>query len=296
VELLGLARRRPKVVAGAAVTLLVLVIAIPRLVAWKTQNEIVDAVKSRLNHCGMTITLDVSAAYSTGRVQNGETIVAIPYLHRILPGDTSTFYVGVSHTNADGWIITTDDPSQLSSGCFGSDKIVDKSLGPGQHATAAARQDASSTPPPEDTVAEASAAAASASASAQAAASESAAAAAQASASAARASVQHQALARTYTVGDYTVNLTNADPTDSSISTPGIYIAGTVASHSPDTAIPVQLGIVVTLLRSDGSADASGTLCIELLGGTSQIADTTTNGGTPDWTSIRITRSPTTPC
>ncbi|MEU2736140.1 hypothetical protein ABZ656_12065 [Streptomyces sp. NPDC007095] len=284
-ELLGLARRRPKIVAGAAVALLVLVIAIPRLVAWNTQNEIVDAVKSRLNRCGMTITLDVPAAYSTGRARNGETIVAIPYLHRVLPGDTSTFYVGVSHTDADGWIITTDDPSQLSIGCFGSDKIIDQTLGPGKHATTApTQQHASRTPTPEDTAAEASASAASASASAQ------------VSASAALASIQRQALARTYTVGDYTAHLTNADPTDPSIDTPGIYIAGTVASHSPDTAVPVQLGIVVTLLRSDGSVDASGTLCIELLGGTSQVADTTANGGTPDWTSIRITRSPTTPC
>ncbi|ALV32235.1 hypothetical protein [Streptomyces sp. CdTB01] len=144
------------------------------------------------------------------------------------------------------------------------------------------------TPTPEDTVGDAAA-----SVSAQAEASQSAAAAASASASAA---LRHRALARTYTLGDYTVNLTNADPSGYDINDQQIYIAGTVTSHSSDTGTMKQFGLVVTLLRANGSVDASGTLCVELMGGTSDVVDTTTEGGTPDWISIRITRSPTTPC
>ncbi|MFF0133077.1 hypothetical protein ACFYTG_46670 [Streptomyces mirabilis] len=139
------------------------------------------------------------------------------------------------------------------------------------------------TPTPEDTAAEAEA-------------SQSAAAKASASASAALAALEHRALARTYTLGDYTVNLTNADPSGYDINDQQIYIAGTVTSHSSDTGTMKQFGVVVTLLRANGSVDTSGTLCVELMGGTSDAVDTTTDGGTPDWTSIRITRSPTTPC
>ncbi|MFJ8113286.1 hypothetical protein ACIRF9_47115, partial [Streptomyces sp. NPDC096132] len=139
------------------------------------------------------------------------------------------------------------------------------------------------TPAPEDTAAEAEA-------------SQSTAASASASGSAALAALQHQALTRTYTLGDYTVNLTNADPSGYDINDQQIYIAGTVTSHSSDTGTMKQFGVVVTLLRANGSVDTSGTLCVELMGGTSDVVDTTTDGGTPDWTSIRITRSPTTPC
>jgi hypothetical protein len=137
--------------------------------------------------------------------------------------------------------------------------------------------------------------AAAASASAQAEASRSAAA-ASASASANLATLQHRALARTYTLGDYTVNLTNADPSGYDINDQHIYIAGTVTSHSSDTGTMKQFGIVVTLLRANGTVDTSGTLCAELMGGTSDTVEATTDGGRPDWTSIRVTRSPTTPC
>lgn len=132
------------------------------------------------------------------------------------------------------------------------------------------------TPTPQDTAAEA---AASAEASPSAAAS--------ASAGTALATLQHRALARIYTLGDYTVKLTNAEPPA---------IDATVTSHSSDTDTMKQFGVVVTLLRANGSLDTSGTLCVELTGGTYQDVYTTTDGGTPDWTSIRITRSPTTPC
>ncbi|MFF2518383.1 hypothetical protein [Streptomyces sp. NPDC058086] len=153
------------------------------------------------------------------------------------------------------------------------------------------------TPTPKDTAADAAASAAAASASAQAEASQSnTAVEASASASAARAALQHRALARTYTLGDYTVNLTNVDPSGYDVNDQQIYVAGTVTSHSSDTGTMKQFGLVVTLLRANGSVDASGTLCVELMGGTSDVVNTTTDGGTPDWTSIRITRSPTTPC
>lgn len=161
----------------------------------------------------------------------------------------------------------------------------------GALADAVAAADPGATPTPEDTAAEAAV-----SASAQAVTSQSAAAAASASASAALAALQHQALARTYTLGDYTVNLTNADLSGYDIDHQEIYIAGTVTSHSSDTGTMKQFGLVVTLLRANGSVDTSGTLCVELMGGTSDVVDTATDGGTPDWTSIRITRSPTSPC
>lgn len=137
--------------------------------------------------------------------------------------------------------------------------------------------------------------AAAASASARADASRSAAA-ASASASSNLSVLQHRSLARAYRLGDYTVNLTNADPSGYDINDQQIYIAGTVTSHSSDTGTMKQFGIVVTLLRADGAVDTSGTLCAELMGGTSDTVDTTTDGGTPDWTSIRVTLSPTTPC
>ncbi|WP_369033231.1 hypothetical protein [Streptomyces adonidis] len=69
-----------------------------------------------------------------------------------------------------------------------------------------------------------------------------------------------------------------------------------MTSHSSDTGTMKQFGLVVTLLRANGSVDTSGTLCVELMGGTSDVVDTTTDGGTPDWSSIRITRSPSAPC
>jgi hypothetical protein len=157
----------------------------------------------------------------------------------------------------------------------------------GALAEAAAGPDA--TPEPELTAADADA-----SASARAGASQSAA--AKASASAALADLQHRALVRTYTLGDYTVNLTNVDPSGYDVNDQQLYIAGTVTSHSADTGTMKQFGLVVTLLRANGSVDTRGTLCVELMGGTSDVVNTTTDGGTPDWTSIRITRSPATPC
>ncbi|MCX4458735.1 hypothetical protein OOK58_43280 [Streptomyces sp. NBC_01728] len=107
------------------------------------------------------------------------------------------------------------------------------------------------------------------------------------------AALQAQALARTYPVGDYTVNFTTSGYDSSSQQ---IEVGGTVISHSSDTGTAKQFGLVVTLLRANGSVDASGTQCVELTGGTSDGVDITTDGGTPDWASIRVTRSSTTPC
>ncbi|MFE5909079.1 hypothetical protein ACFQ6B_08345 [Streptomyces wedmorensis] len=133
-------------------------------------------------------------------------------------------------------------------------------------------------------------------ASAQAKASQSAAASASASASAALSDLQHQALARTYILGDYTLNLTSVVPDGADPNVPRMYISGTVASHSSDTGRSKQFGLVVSLLRADGTLNTRGTLCVQLLDGDSNTFETTTPDGTPDWTSIRITRSPTTPC
>lgn len=107
------------------------------------------------------------------------------------------------------------------------------------------------------------------------------------------AALQAQALARTYTVGDYTVNFTTSGYDSPSQQ---IEVGGTVTSQSSDTGTAKQFDLVVTLLRANGSVDASGTQCVELTGGTSDRVDIATDGGTPDWTSIRVTRSSTTPC
>ncbi|MFB6838946.1 hypothetical protein [Streptomyces sp. NPDC056361] len=144
-------------------------------------------------------------------------------------------------------------------------------------------------PDPEDTAAEATA-------SARAEASQSAAAAASASASADLAAARRRALDHTYVLGDYAVNLTSVAPSGYDIDDQHMYIAGTVTSHSSDTGRMKQFGLIVTLLHADGSVGTSGTLCVQVMGGMSEMVETTTDGGTPDWTSIRITRSPTTPC
>ncbi|MFI0960572.1 hypothetical protein ACH4S8_03980 [Streptomyces sp. NPDC021080] len=114
-----------------------------------------------------------------------------------------------------------------------------------------------------------------------------------ASASAAVTALQYQALARTYPVGDYTVSFTTSgyDSTSRQID-----LGGTVTSRSSDTDTMKRTGLVVTLLRADGSVDARGTLCVDLNGSTSDAVDTTLDDGTPDWTTIRITRGSATEC
>ncbi|MFD7961194.1 hypothetical protein ACFV5J_10345 [Streptomyces zaomyceticus] len=119
---------------------------------------------------------------------------------------------------------------------------------------------------------------------------------ASASVSADVAAAQHRALARTYTLGDYEVNLTQVDPSGYGVDGQRIYIAGMVTSNSSDTSRMKQFGLVVTLLRVDGSVVTRGTLCVKVMGDTVDMVDTTMDSDTLDWSSIRITHSPTTPC
>ncbi|MFD0532388.1 hypothetical protein ACFQ1I_46765 [Kitasatospora arboriphila] len=159
-------------------------------------------------------------------------------------------------------------------------------------AVKAASNQPSDTPAPVDTAAETSAAAAEVSAAAQAAASAAAAAASEsaqaeaaASASAEAASPQQRALlARTYTAGAYSVTLSPANP----INTTTTDLLAEVTSHDSNTGLARQFGLAITLLNADGSVNASGTLCAELLGGTSQQLEFAPQQGTMLWTSIRV--------
>lgn len=123
-------------------------------------------------------------------------------------------------------------------------------------------------------------------------ASQSAAAAASASASAALATVQQRALARIYTAGEYSVSLSQANP----MNTTTIDLLADVTSHDPNTGLAKQFGIVVTLLNTDGSVNATGTVCGELLGGDSQQLEFTPQQGTVNWTAIRISTDSTSTC
>ncbi|MFF3517930.1 hypothetical protein [Streptomyces sp. NPDC002573] len=53
---------------------------------------------------------------------------------------------------------------------------------------------------------------------------------------------------------------------------------------------------MVTLLKPSGKTAGRGTLCVELFGGTSGAYDVTQDGGSPDWTWIRVSLSPASPC
>ncbi|MFJ1561853.1 hypothetical protein [Streptomyces mirabilis] len=160
----------------------------------------------------------------------------------------------------------------------------------GALAAALAGEGPGGTPAPVDTAAAASASEAAASASAQAEASASAA--ASASASAAVAAVQQRALARTYAAGEYSVSLSQANP----LNTTTIDLLADVTSHDPNTGLAKQFGLVVTLLNADGSVNASGTMCGELLGGDSQRLEFTPQQGTTDWTSIHVSSGSTSSC
>jgi hypothetical protein len=162
----------------------------------------------------------------------------------------------------------------------------------GALAAALAGEEPGGTPVPVDTAAAASASEAAASACAQAEASASAAAAASASASAAVAVVQQRALARTYAAGEYSVSLSQANP----LNTTTIDLLADVTSHDPNTGLAKQFGLVVTLLNADGSVNATGTICGDLLGGDSQQLEFTPQRGTTDWRSIRVSSGSTSSC
>ncbi|MEU4119205.1 hypothetical protein AB0F71_32520 [Kitasatospora sp. NPDC028055] len=130
-------------------------------------------------------------------------------------------------------------------------------------------------------------------ASAAASASASAAASASASAAAVRtAAAQQKALAQTCTIGDYSVRMSLANPAN----TTTVDLLLDVTSHDPNTGLARQFGIVVTLQNVDGSVNAEGTVCAELLGGDSQRLEFSPDRGTADWTTVHVTRSPTAPC
>ncbi|WP_344626768.1 hypothetical protein [Kitasatospora arboriphila] len=153
--------------------------------------------------------------------------------------------------------------------------------------TSAAAAEVLAAPPaePPPGAAEVSAAAQAAASAAAAAASESAQAEAAASASAEAASPQQRALlARTYTAGAYSVTLSPANP----INTTTTDLLAEVTSHDSNTGLARQFGLAITLLNADGSVNASGTLCAELLGGTSQQLEFAPQQGTMLWTSIRV--------
>ncbi|MER5640563.1 hypothetical protein ABT095_26900 [Kitasatospora sp. NPDC002227] len=146
-------------------------------------------------------------------------------------------------------------------------------------------------PAPLISAAETPATAAQASASAPAeasAASESAAAEVAASASAEAAGLQQRALSRSYAVGAYSVSLSRANP----MNTTTIDLVADVTSHDSDTGLAKQFGLAITLLNADGSVNASGTLCGELLGGTSQRLEFAPQQGTMAWASIRVSLAP----
>lgn len=114
-------------------------------------------------------------------------------------------------------------------------------------------------------------------------------------ASEAVAAAQHRVLGRTYRVGHFTVKLTDAEVTDDGTGLK-TYVAATVASQSSDTAVAEQRGVVVTLLKPSGEVAGRGALCVELFGGTSGDYDVTEDGGSPEWTSVKVSLSPTSPC
>ncbi len=74
------------------------------------------------------------------------------------------------------------------------------------------------------------------------------------------------------------------------------YVLARVTSHASDTAIYEQRGIVVSLREPSGPLDVRTTLCVELAGNTYGDYDTTQDGGSPDWSSIRVTLSKEIPC
>ncbi|MGW7613700.1 serine/threonine protein kinase [Streptomyces sp. NPDC054766] len=107
---------------------------------------------------------------------------------------------------------------------------------------------------------------------------------------------QRQALARTYTVGHFTVKFADVDASGSFLGGPQTYVLARVTSLSHDTAIPEQRGIVVTLINPSGSVNVRTTLCVELFGNTYGDYQTTEDVGSTDWTSIRLSLSKQTPC
>ncbi|MGW4983381.1 serine/threonine-protein kinase [Streptomyces mirabilis] len=120
--------------------------------------------------------------------------------------------------------------------------------------------------------------------------------AASASASAAAATLatqQHAALAHTYNVGHFTVKFTEVDVGDGE---PQTYVLARVTSHSSDTAIYEQRGIIVSLIKPSGALDVRTTLCVELAGNTYGDYEGSQDSGSPDWSSIRVSLSKETPC
>ncbi|WP_405918323.1 hypothetical protein [Streptomyces sp. NBC_00728] len=76
---------------------------------------------------------------------------------------------------------------------------------------------------------------------------------------------QRQALARTHTVGHFSVKFTEADVGDGN---PQTYVLARVTSHSSDTTSWEQRGIIVSLIGPSGALDVRTTLCVELFGNT----------------------------
>ncbi|MEU0967525.1 hypothetical protein ABZ357_19595 [Streptomyces sp. NPDC005917] len=94
-------------------------------------------------------------------------------------------------------------------------------------------------------------------------------------------------------MGHFTVKFTEVDVGDVVVGEPQTYVLARVTSHSCDTAIYEQRGIVVSLIKPSGALDVRTTLCVELAGDTYGDYDTTQGGGSPDRSGIRVTLSPT---
>jgi hypothetical protein len=97
-------------------------------------------------------------------------------------------------------------------------------------------------------------------------------------------------------VGHFTVKFAEVDVGDSVVGEPQTYVLARVTSHSSDTADYEQRGVVVSLIKPSGALDVRLTLCVELAGNTHGDYDMTQDGGTPDWSSIRVSLSKETPC
>jgi hypothetical protein len=104
---------------------------------------------------------------------------------------------------------------------------------------------------------------------------------------------QHAALEHTYSVGHFTVKFTEVNVGDGE---PQTYVLARVTSHSSNTAIYEQRGIVVSLIKPSGALDVRTTLCVELAGNTYGDYEASQDSGSPDWSSIRVSLSKEFPC
>jgi hypothetical protein len=106
-------------------------VVVAGLALWDTlsgnpDDDAINAVKQRLNACGLANVLDVPAAHATGHITDAgwnETVIAVPF-QTMTPGDTSTMHIEAYH-DANGWIINSDMPDGAYS-CWGDGSLLNK--------------------------------------------------------------------------------------------------------------------------------------------------------------------------